>query len=255
MGKEEAMKVDPGQAVGEIALKHREVIPILERFGIDYYSEGSQSLKDACFVRCQPIEEVRAELEKALPAGEGDKGPDWSKESVQGLVEHIVDEHHAFTRDRLDRAERSLEALAKGPEGKEMRFLALQDVVRHLASELRDHMDREEETLFPLLVREEQARLSGDPSRVLTPGGALCHELDLLLSDHGLLGREWRMIERLTDGMRPPSQPGPLADLHRVLRELEMDNHRHIHLEHNILYKRAVQWGLLEGPARPGERT
>lgn len=244
------MKVDPSQCIGQIAVLHKEAIPVFEKYKIDYVTQGSRPLRDACFVSGKPLEEVWQELEKVeSPKGEWYRlDPDWGGESTAALVDHILRVHHVYTRDQLDKIDRMLLEMLSMDSERSPKLSAIQRVFSQFSQETRDHMLQEEEVVFPYLVAVERAGKDGE--RLPNPFrgyNLLTHPLRILMSDHGLMGKEWQEIEELTDGfLLPPKAGRRLRELYGALQELEKDNRQHMHLENNVLFHRAIAMGLLD---------
>ena len=62
-----------------------------------------------------------------------------------------------------------------------------------------------------------------------------------MLAEHDSAGDALEKLRRLTSGFTPPADAcNTYRALYFELAELESDLHRHIHLENNILFPRAV---------------
>ncbi len=254
------MKIDPSLTVGQIAVALKESIPVFEKHKIDYFSQGGLSLREACYLAGVPPEEVRAALEDVVPsAREWYAERDWAREPMAELADYLVRTHHAYTRRQLDLLEKMLEqSMVSGNQGPEGEWL--QRLFLRFSHDFRNHMLDEEEVVFPYLREVEMALHRGNPvPRPFQGYTPATHPLRILMTDHGMMGREWRKMEELTRGFTPsPGASRELRDLYRLFRELQQDNQKHIHLENNILFQRAEQLGLLndEGQnAAGGQKT
>jgi regulator of cell morphogenesis and NO signaling len=247
------MKLHSSQTVGQIAVILKESIPVFNKHKIDYYSEGGRSLENACYLAGASLEQVMRELEEAPPAGEEwyAEEPDWANEPMSELADHIVKTHHAYTRQQFDRIEKMLDELIGKGGFPHTDLETVRYLFRHMSADQRDHMLEEEEVVFPYLAEVERDLQRGRPIPHPFQGySPSTHPLRVLMSDHGMMGREWRKIEDLTHEFTPPAGAGPeLQELYKAIRELEKDNQKHIHLENNILFHRAEQLGLLSDEA------
>ncbi len=244
------MKVDPAQAVGQIAVEFKEAIPVFEKFNINYYSEGNRTLREACYIAGVPMENIAAALEEVQHRHQEwyKQEPDWWNESMADLIVYIVGVHHVYTRGQLNRIEEMLDALTakKGKSNPEL--IAVRRLFLKMAEDLRVHLLREEETVFPYLIQAERAVQRNEPiPRPFTGYNSFTHPIRALLFEHGMMDREWRDIVQLTHHFEPPaSQRKMLRPLYEAMKELEKDDEKHIHLENNILLKKATQMGLLD---------
>jgi regulator of cell morphogenesis and NO signaling len=242
------MKINPSQTVGQIAVNLKESIPVFEKYKINYYNQGSRSLKDACYLAGVPLEGVSLELEALVPSpGEWYlEEKDWRNEPMGEVADHIVKTHHPYVRKQLDRIEKILEDLVRPSLSPVPEIPLVRSFFMDMSRDLRIHLRQEEEVVFPYLVEAEIAMERGAPLPSTFKGyNAITHPIRMLQDDHGMMGNEWMKIEELTNGFTAPDDASPLLkELYQAFRELEKDNRKHMHLENNILFHRAMQLGL-----------
>lgn len=255
-------KLDPTLPVGQIAVEFSQAIPVLERYKIDYYTQGSRSLKDACYLANAPLADVLGELEKTeAPHREWyAQERDWREEPMSALVEYIQKVHHVYARTQMDRIETLFELMASIDSERSPQLYEIHKLFMKMVGEFRDHMLEEEEVFFPYLLQVENALRKMEPlPRTFEGYNLQTHPLRILLSDHGMMGSEWREIEKLTHHFEPPEGASRrLKELYSALREFQEDNQKHVHLENNILFYRAIRMGLLDKGGvhgRPAEKT
>jgi regulator of cell morphogenesis and NO signaling len=107
------------------------------------------------------------------------------------------------------------------------------DKVKKLSYELIVHLEKEEEDLFPQIKDLVQLQKIGSVKESL---------LDILESEHEQAGELMAEIESLTDNFTPPE--GACASYRVLFQNLEgfqKDLHKHVHLENNILFPKAMQ--------------
>ena len=101
-----------------------------------------------------------------------------------------------------------------------------------MKAELDGHMMKEEMILFPLI----RAGASG-----ASHCGGIQNPIRVMLMEHDSAGDALLRLRQLTgDYTAPPEACNTWRALYFELAELERDLHRHIHLENNILFPRAV---------------
>jgi regulator of cell morphogenesis and NO signaling len=220
--------------VREIAVTWPELLPELERLGIDYCCGGGRTLGEAAGGRAGAVAEDLARFE-ASP-GPGADG-DWSAASMTALADHIESTHHAYVRTALTRAERLLGKCVAAHGDDEPRLAELQAVLAAFTEDMHDHMVREERVLFPWLRRLERRTQidTGPPWSVRRP-------IDCMVHDHDAAGAALRTMRDLTDGFRvhPGACPTWRA-AYALLAELERDTHIHVHKENNVLFPKGVE--------------
>jgi iron-sulfur cluster repair di-iron protein len=241
------MKINSSQSTGQIAVEMKEGIPIFEKYGINYYTQGDQSLKIACIAANVPLERVESELEKAesMPVQWYSQDRDWRQEPMAILIYYIVHTHHVKTRRELDNIE-SFFANGPAPDDQPSELSLIRTLFLKLDAELREHLKEEEEKVFPYLIRAERTMKPGMPGQKAFPNpDGFSNPIRNILFEHGMMDREFKEIEKLLFQFNP-GDGGFFAPLIESIGELAKDNQRHIHLENNILLKRASQLGLLD---------
>ena len=102
-------------------------------------------------------------------------------------------------------------------------------------------MAKEENILFPIFRRIQQNVDAGYSLEARTAEGLLM-PIRHMMEDHDDAGELLRAIHSLTNGFELPA--GACTSFHVLyggLKEHEADLHRHIHLENDILFPRALE--------------
>jgi regulator of cell morphogenesis and NO signaling len=110
-----------------------------------------------------------------------------------------------------------------------------------VSSEFEQHMFKEEQILFPY-VRDLGKRATQACGSAMSPFGTVENPIRMMEREHREAADELRLIRELTNGYRPPADGCAtyqvcMAELDRFERDL----HRHVHLENNVLFPKAVQ--------------
>jgi regulator of cell morphogenesis and NO signaling len=156
---------------------------------------------------------------------------DWRERPLSELIHHLVDKHHAFTRDALHRATARMKTVEE--EGHDDTQLAT--FVAALADELLPHLQREERVLFPYILSLESAHPA------IAPFGHVKHPIRVMLLEHEAALELFAAIRDVTDNYRVDSQAsGARRLLYAALQALEMDLRLHTQLENDVLFPRAI---------------
>lgn len=240
-----ASSIDPNHPVGLLAARVPAVVRVLEDARIDYHTAGSRSLREACEEASASVETIVALLEAA--ANHPREPHDWNTAPLSQVVAHLVEGHHAFTRELLRRTQTQL-GLARRHHVGRARLDELEETLRGFAEDLLAHLSKEEVVLFPHILLLEQHK---DMSE--TPFTSVEFPVRVLNIEHESAEDQLAALRLLTDGYLPP--PGASAALRGVyadLSVLERDLHEHIHLENNVLFPRALEIErVLLGPDAP----
>lgn len=198
---------------------------VFHRYGFDFCCHGQVTLADACAKQrlplAQVLDEVRAETSRAPAATR------WDAEPLPRLLEHIVAHFHEGHRRELPRLRQMARRVEQVHGDKPSCPRGLAALLTRIAEELEQHMQKEEQILFPLLR-------AGHGDRAHAP-------IRVMEGEHEQHGANLERIRELTDGHRPPPEAcGTWRALYLGLAELEADVMQHIHLENHVLFPRAL---------------
>jgi regulator of cell morphogenesis and NO signaling len=236
------MTFDESKTVREFALSIPSATKVFEKLGIDYCCGGGKKLGEACVQAKLPVDQVLQQLEQAESSrlAGNENGPDWTAQLLADLVDHIVKKHHAYVQSEIPRLSALAEKVASkhGPTHPET--LKVNELFETLADELTMHLMKEEQILFPYIVRMEEAVLEKAP--VLPPPfGTVQNPVRMMVSEHDSAGTILRELRAITsDYSAPEGACTSYRTLYNGLLEFEADLHQHIHLENNILFPRAI---------------
>lgn len=234
--------MQPTSTVGQIALETPGATRVFERLGIDYCCGGKTSLASACAAAGLAPDDVLSRIEReATSAGQSEGLTDFRSATLAELVTHIVERHHAFTRNEIERLDALLDKVCSAHGARHPELSRVRDLFRELAAELAPHMLKEERVLFPHIVRLEEAARAGLPAAP-PPFVTVRNPVRVMSSEHHNAGELLRSIRRLSgDFIVPADGCISYRTLYGALEEFERDLHQHIHLENNVLFPRAVE--------------
>jgi len=206
--------------VGEIAASLPGATDVFRRFGLDFCCKGDVALDEAARRRGVDL----AEVEGALSALDGVADRTAAPAATPALIDHIFARYHETHRRELPELIRLARTVEKVHAARSDVPRGLADLLQRMASELEQHMAKEELILFPAMKR------GGLP--LDAPIACMRHEHD----DHG---EHLRELETLTDGITLPSGAcRTWQALYAGLAKLQDDLMEHIHLENNVLFPR-----------------
>jgi regulator of cell morphogenesis and NO signaling len=234
------MAIATTKTVGELAVEIPNATREFEKLGIDYCCGGSRTLGEACAEAKISVDEALDRLQESMTAAAPSAGQDWQNQPLADLIEHITSTHHVFVREECPRIE-ALAAKVVSVHGKNHpELLQVQELFAALAEELRVHLMKEEQVLFPYVSRMEESVLSGEP---VPPAmfGTVVNPVRMMMQEHDGAGEALRSLHMVTrDYALPEDACISYRTLYQALQGFEADLHQHIHLENNILFPRAV---------------
>ncbi|HET9019968.1 MAG TPA: iron-sulfur cluster repair protein YtfE [Acetobacteraceae bacterium] len=209
------------RSLADIAATLPGATAVFRRRKLDFCCGGRVRLDEAAAAKGLNLAELEADLgavaSLALPAAQ--------PEATEDLIDLIVSRYHDVHRRELPellRLARRVEAVHKAhpaaPRG-------LADLLETMGGKLSDHMQKEEQILFPLM------RSGGHPM--------IAQPIAMMLADHDDHGADLREMERLTADFTPPEDAcATWRALYVGTRKLADDLMEHIHTENNVLFPR-----------------
>jgi regulator of cell morphogenesis and NO signaling len=235
------MSVATEKTVREWALENPASTRVFEKLGIDYCCGGNQSLEDACRAANLNMDQVLDTLEMAEQAAHATQNVrDWQVEPLADLIAHIQNTHHKYTREEIARLGPLFDKVCFVHGKNHPELLQIRGIFHGVAQELTTHMMKEEMVLFPYIARMEEAVIEKAPI-VPAPFGTVQNPVAMMEHEHDSAGNALRAIREASNGYSAPADACvSYQTLYKALVTFEADLHRHIHLENNILFPRAI---------------
>ncbi|MCX6626076.1 MAG: iron-sulfur cluster repair di-iron protein [Candidatus Solibacter sp.] len=224
------------RTVGQTAAEFPASVRVFEKHGIDFCCGGKIPVSEACAAKGVDPAIVLAEIEQAIQTPAEDP-TDWLTAPLPALMDHILDTHHAYMKRQLPLVEARLAKVlgAHGDRHGEM-LRAVSAVYGAMKAELDGHLAKEEMVLFPLV-----RALDGGAQAGSFHCGSVRNPIRVMWMEHDSAGEALEHLRRLTDNYAAPEDAcNTFRALYFELAEMERDLHRHIHLENNILFPRAI---------------
>ena len=246
--------MNAAETVRNLAVTIPGATRVFEQWGIDYCCGGAQTLQEACEKLALPVEEIVRSLD--LSAAPAESAGNWQTRPLADLASHIVETHHSFTRNELERLERLFAKVCARHGEAHPELHAVEALFHQLRLDLLPHMLKEEQVLFPYVIRLEEAFRQGRP---VEPAffGTVRNPVRMMSMEHDAAGDLLRQMRRETGGYAPPPDAcTSFQTLYQALADVEADLHEHIHLENNIFFPRAIALEQEAAPEaqRAGER-
>lgn len=211
--------------IKDIVLKYPASYRVFYKHGIDFCCGGKEVLFDVCQKKGINYESVLEEIENLSKEVSDTK--DWTKEDPKDLINHIVNIHHAYLKEEFPRLNQLAKKVAgrHGDHHKNLHKLA--ESFAQLSEDLLDHMAKEEQDLFPAIVKAESKE-------------KIKHLIDELEKDHEETGQT---LETLLDLTNHYAINDTMCDSYKALyiglSKFDEDIRLHIHKENNILFPMA----------------
>lgn len=233
------MTFTPNTTVGEIAVQLPQSTRLFERMRIDYCCGGDKPLAEAC-------ERAGIDVQNLLTMLENVSGPqptsrDFQQTTASELISHILETHHAYTKSEMDRLEQLVMKVVTAHGSNHPELLGVRDLLQQLFADLKPHMFKEEQILFPYIVQLEAARQQRR-TPPFAPFGTINNPIRMMTMEHDTAGDMLRDLRKLTSDYAVPADACvSYRTLYEAIEAFEQDLHQHIHLENNVLFPQAME--------------
>lgn len=209
---------------------------ILSKYRLDFCCKGGRSLKDACEARGIDPNEVLSLIEKVcLPSVVEEN---FNNQGLEDLTQHIVEKHHAFIRRTAPVITAHLHKVARVHGEHHPEVVSVAHLFEKIKTDLEDHLIKEELVLFPYI---RSLASNGAPPHHY-PFNSIAMPVRNMMTEHEMAGDDMEEIRQLTGNYVPPEDACTTYRIaYKELQEFEADLHKHVHLENNILFPRAVE--------------
>lgn len=217
--------------VGDIVADDYRASKVFRSYGLDFCCGGKVSLESACTKKGIELASVEADL-KTLQ-NDGAQDHNYTEWTLDFLSDYIINNHHQYVRKMLPELNFYAEKVARVHGQNDPELLEVLKNVRLLQTELLAHMEKEETELFPQIKALVQENKVGSVKDAI---------IEALEDEHDHAGILMAEIEELTNGFAPPAHAcSSYTVLFQSLEGFQLDLHKHVHLENNILFPKALE--------------
>jgi|SRR5215203_1044803 len=238
-------------SLSSIVNKFPAAAGLFEKFDLDYCCHGKHTLKEACKDDTEKFQKVEHMLHRIA---ENDLTNvdihNFENEDMGELIKHIVNKHHSYLKESMPTILAHLEKVSTRHGDKNPELFEVYQLFDELKMDMEQHMYKEENILFPR-INEINNSLKSSSLHQVVDRQFLNAPINVLQDEHERAGDILKEIKKLTSDYTPPSTACTTYRLSfDELKHFEHDLHRHVHLENNILFPRAV-----EAQTRVGENS
>ncbi|MGU3374770.1 iron-sulfur cluster repair di-iron protein [Chryseobacterium sp. M5A1_1a] len=225
--------------IGNIVAEDFRTAAIFKRHGIDFCCKGGRTIEEACNSKKMDSEKIYEELE-TLPKNEA-AAIDFNSWPLDLLADYIEKTHHRYVEEKTQVLQAFLDKLCKVHGERHPELFEINALFNESARDLASHMKKEELILFPFVRNMIKAKISGG-DLPQTPFGTVENPVNMMQHEHTVEGDRFRKIAEITNEYQPPADAcNTYKVAFAMLQDFENDLHKHIHLENNILFSKAIQ--------------
>lgn len=227
------------ETVGSISAKDYRKAEVFKKLGIDFCCGGDKTLKDASAEAGISEADLRNALKEAEAAPTGGPVHDFDKWDLDFLADYIRQTHHRYVKENAEVIAGLSVKIANhhGVNHPELKELAPR--VHSMLEDFMQHMEKEEKVLFPAIKKLVEAEKNQEHRSIAA--GSVSQPIRVMEAEHEHTGDDLKYFRKLTqDYLLPSDACNSYRYLFEKLQELEEDTFRHVHLENNILFPKAI---------------
>ncbi|MDU3017945.1 MAG: iron-sulfur cluster repair di-iron protein [Clostridium perfringens] len=222
-------------SLGEVVTVYPAVIKKFNDMELDYCCGGSKSLELALKEKGIDVDKFVEDLNKEFKEFkfENSQYVDWREKSSEELISHIVETHHGETFRLLREIDPLMVKVFRVHFSHDPELLMkVHSLFGKLKCELEEHLLKEENILFPLIIKYDQAKDKEEKKEIE-------EDIRIIVNEHEAAGDILKELAEVTDDYKVPEW-GCISFklLYDYLHDLEKDLFIHIHKENNILFPR-----------------
>lgn len=233
------MNITTETSVGEIVRHNFSTARIFESYQIDFCCGGNISISEAAKARGIDADQLLRDVSSRL--GEKDEDSIMIESlTLTGLSDYIIRKHHTYVNETVPFLQQKLQKLCTVHGVNHPELFGVNESFDEAAGNLAVHMKKEELILFPYIRSMEQYIYEGKPA----PAGPhkASETITEMEQEHQAEGDRFMKISEITGNYTVPADGcSTYAVTYKTLQEFENDLHRHIHLENNILFPKAIE--------------
>ena len=225
--------------LGDIVTKNFKAAGIFEKYNLDYCCGGKKTIEQACLENGTDPEIIYSEIEKINSAKVEipERIDDWELDLI---VDYIINHHHKFVRYMIPLISMYTEKVASAHRQNHPETKEVAKIFSSVYKELKQHMMKEEEILFPYIKYITKVN-KGEAKFEKPYFGRIGNPINIMELEHQSAGENMYSIRKLTNNYNPPSDACETFKIClKELKEFEEDLHKHVHLENNVLFPKAV---------------
>lgn len=225
--------------IGEIVAEDFRTAAIFKKYGIDFCCKGGRTIEEACSPKSLDKDQIYSDIEN-LPKTDGNS-IDFNSWPLDLLADYVEKTHHRYVEEKTPVLQQFLDKLCKVHGGSHPELFEIKQLFDGCAQDLASHMKKEELMLFPFIKNMVKAKIDGS-AIPQPPFGTVENPVNMMKHEHTVEGERLRQIAELTNEYTPPADAcNTYKVTFAMLQDFENDLHKHIHLENNILFPKAIQ--------------
>jgi regulator of cell morphogenesis and NO signaling len=225
--------------LSEIVNSNFKAAAVFEKYNLDFCCGGNVRVSEACAKKGLSTDGIIKELRLLEKVNNvEDKFHEWD---LDFLIDYIVHNHHAYINKMIPVLSTHTQKIATVHGKNHPELLETASIFSRVYKDLRQHMMKEEQILFPFIKQLVFSKRKGTKSEAPF-FGTVKNPIRMMEAEHQAAGDEMYGIRNLTTNYNIPEDA---CNTYRVtmqeLKDFEQDLHKHVYLENYILFPKSVE--------------
>lgn len=226
------------KTIGDFVAENFRTAEVFKKYNIDFCCKGGRTVEEACDNKKVSPQQIYQELEEIVNRKSEDI--DFNSWPLDLLADYVEKTHHKYVEEKSAMLIPYLNKLCKVHGERHPELFEINELFIGSAQDLAAHMKKEELILFPFIKQMVEAKKNGEP--LPAPRfGTVENPVAMMKHEHEAEGERFVKIAELTNNYEFPDDAcGTYQVTYRMLEDFQNDLHKHIHLENNILFPKAI---------------
>ena len=227
------------QTLASIVTKSSSSVPVFEKYSLDFCCNGKRTLEEACKAKGLSVSEVATELEIQMQPRTLNQLP-FEEMSAEQMISYILIHHHFYVKQSMPQIIFHVEKVANKHGERFPYMVEVLELFKEIQEEMTSHIQKEEVILFPRIKLLESLFNEGNLNEAART--AIEGPIGVMMAEHDHAGNILYKIRELTNNYEAPDGACTTFKVSLMeLKEFEEDLHRHVHLENNHLFIKALE--------------
>jgi len=233
------MQITKHTYIGQLVAIDYKFASIFQNHKIDFFCNGNRSIEEVTTEQNIDINKLITQL-KNLSSKKNHTKKDFQNWPLDILADYIEKNHHRFTENKISELKPLLHELVEQYNSSYPELIEILEAFHLCAGEMASHMKKEEIILFPFIRKMVKTKKSS--SNITTPHfGTVENPVRMMLHEHDVQSKLLQKLSDLSNNYTPPSGVSKTySDVYKTMQIFEKDMQKHIHLENNILFPKAI---------------
>lgn len=232
------MEINRDTIIGDIVKENYKTAQVFDRNNIDFCCGGAISLAEACVKSKTDMDSMLRELEVMMMVNDPDSAYINGLE-LDELCDYIEKRHHSYVSQSIPFLQQKLQKLCDVHGEHHPELFQIRELFEGAAGNLSAHMKKEELIVFPFIQKMLKFKKGNGDAKI--DSGEFSETMKTLDAEHQTEGERFEKISDLSNEYScPPDGCNTFKITYQTLKDFEEDLHRHVHLENNVLFKKAL---------------